>query len=68
MGTIILKTPTQGDMLTEAKVAAPLQNTEFTAFLRLPHIQGLTLAHPITKENNFEINLRIGADHYWSIV
>ena len=34
----------------------------------LPHLQGLKLAHPITDQDPFQIDLLIGADHYWNIV
>ena len=34
----------------------------------MPHLQGLTLAHPITDKENFEISLLIGSDHYWNFV
>lgn len=33
-----------------------------------PHLQGLTLAHPIIHTSDFEISLLIGADFYWTIV
>ena len=49
-------------------IAAPLQN--FTTFdlHNLPHLKGVTFAHPITNEHTFEIDLLIGADHYWNVV
>ena len=34
----------------------------------LPHLQGLKLAHPITNEVLFQIDLLIGADRSWNIV
>ena len=34
----------------------------------LPHLQGLKLAHPITDEDLFQVDLLIGADYYWNIV
>jgi len=33
----------------------------------LPHLQKLSLAHPLT-EKEFDISLLVGADHYWDIV
>ena len=33
-----------------------------------PHLQGLTLAHPVMDIKDFEILLLIGADYYWSIM
>ena len=33
-----------------------------------PHLQGLTLAHPVMDIKDFEISLLIGADYYWSVM
>ena len=50
-------------------IATPLQNVMQTHIAQLPHLQGLSLAHPVTKPaTTFEISLLIGADHYWNIV
>ena len=50
-------------------IAIPLQNVMQTHIAQLPHLQGLSLAHPVTKPATiFEISLLIGADHYWDIV
>ena len=35
---------------------------------RLPHLQSLTLAHPLITDKEFNISLLVGADHYWDIV
>lgn len=34
----------------------------------MPHIQHLTLAHPVMSEDNFAISLLIGTDYYWNFV
>ena len=49
-------------------IAAP-QNCFLTADIRnLPHLRDLKLAHPVTSDDQFQISLLIGADHYWDIV
>jgi len=49
-------------------IATPLQNTFHTCIKDIPHLQDLTLAHPLTGNENFEISLLIGADHYWNFI
>ena len=49
-------------------IAAPVQNHMSIDLQDLPHLQGLKLAHPILKEDLFQIDLLIGADHYLNIV
>ena len=49
-------------------IAAPLQNTVQSQLTQLPYLQGLTLAHPVTSEKEFELSLLIGADHYWDVI
>ena len=49
-------------------IAAPLQNIYHTHLLGMKHLNGLQLANPVTKDNNFEISLLIGADYYWGLV
>ena len=50
-------------------IATPLQNVMQAYIAQLPHLQGISLAHPVTKPaTTFEISLLIGADHYWDIV
>ncbi|XP_053389549.1 uncharacterized protein LOC123533397 [Mercenaria mercenaria] len=36
--------------------------------LSSPYLRNLKLAHPVIDEDQFDISLLIGADHYWSIV
>ena len=49
-------------------IATPITNPINTKVLQLPHLQTLPLAHPVTPEENFEISLLIGVDHYWDLV
>ena len=49
-------------------IATPLHNSFQACVKKIPHLQGLVLAHPVTREENFEISLLIGADHYWIFV
>ena len=48
---------------------ATSQNSFLTADIcNLPHLRDLKLAHPVTSDDQFQISLLIGADHYWDIV
>ncbi|XP_053392072.1 uncharacterized protein LOC128554787 [Mercenaria mercenaria] len=47
--------------------AVPLRNIS-NFVLSSPHLRNLKLAHPVIDEDQFDISLLIGADHYWSIV
>ena len=49
-------------------IAAPIQNCISTSVYNMPHIQHLTLAHPVTSEHNFDISLLIGTDYYWNFI
>ena len=50
-------------------IAAPLQNRSKKPLTDFPHRKGLHLAHPVTSTEQFvDINLLIGADHYWDVV
>ena len=50
-------------------IANPLENPFRVAAANLPHIRGLQLAHPTkNSETLFDIDILLGADHYWSIV
>ena len=52
-------------VLIVPRIAPPLQNSIRTSLTHLPHIMGITLAHPVTDDDNFEL---IGADYYWTFV
>ena len=49
-------------------IAAPLHNFINSDICKLPHLQGLKLAHPVGTSEKFDISLLIGADHYWQVV
>ena len=49
-------------------IAAPLQNAIRSQITQLPYLQGLTLAHPVTTEDQFELSLLIGADYYREVI
>jgi len=49
-------------------IAAPLQLAVQAQVTQLSHLQGLTLAHPVSATREFNISLLIGADHYWDVV
>ena len=55
-------------VLVIPRIATPLQNTASISVTHLPHLQNLQLAHPLASEQEFEISLLVGADHYWDIV
>ena len=55
-------------VLVVPRIATPLQNTASISVTHLPHLQNLQLAHPLASEQEFEISLLVGADHYWDIV
>ena len=55
-------------VLVVPRIATPLQNTVTLSVTCLPHLQSLTLAHPLTTDKEFNISLLVGADHYWDIV
>ena len=55
-------------VLIVPSIAIPIQNSFRVALDNVPHLRGLDLAHPITSDQNFQISLLIGTDHYWSFV
>ena len=55
-------------VLVVEKIATPLQTHVRQGVEDLPHLRGLTLAHPITSDESFDVSLLIGADHYWDLV
>ncbi|XP_064643603.1 uncharacterized protein LOC135497698 [Lineus longissimus] len=45
-----------------------MNNRINSSLLSLPHLQGLTLAHPISNVDSLQITLLIGADFFWDFV
>ena len=69
---INIKTP-KGELipisvLVVPTIAAPFNNTVITTISNIPHLKGLSLAHPVSSAENFEISLLIGADFYWHFI
>ena len=48
-------------------IAAPL-NVKNSEVRRMPHLKGLKLAHPVSADGLFNIDVLIAADRYWDIV
>ncbi len=71
VATIYIETESSGNIPIQAlivpEIATPLQNLLRTATQTHPYLQGLKLAHPVTDNEDFEISLLIGANH-WDIV
>ncbi|CAB3996988.1 Hypothetical predicted protein [Paramuricea clavata] len=55
-------------VLVVEEIATPLQIPPRQHINDMPHLKNLTLAHPITAQEDFRISLLIGANHYWDIV
>ncbi|XP_028407556.1 uncharacterized protein LOC114530174 [Dendronephthya gigantea] len=49
-------------------IAAPQKSLLTTDIRNLPYLSGLKLARPMNSDEQFQISLLIGADHYWDIV
>ena len=69
--TIHLQTEGGGEVgikvLVVPQIAAPIE-THIKSAANMPHLRGLKFAHPVSADNLFDINILIGADHYWDIV
>ena len=50
-------------MLIVPRIAPPIQNSIRTTLKHLPYIMGITLAHPVTDDENFELSILVGADY-----
>ena len=55
-------------VLIVPKLAAPVRNSIRTHLNQFSYLQGLTLAHPVTSDENFSISVLIGADYYWQFI
>ena len=55
-------------VLIVQQLAAPIQNSVHTHLSEVPYLKGLTLAHPVTGDENFQISVLIGDDYYWRFV
>ena len=55
-------------VLVVPNITAPLNNIIRTTLSNVPYLKGLSLAHPVSSAENFEISLLIGADFYWNFI
>ena len=55
-------------VLVVPKIAAPLQTITRSQLHALPYLRGLTLAHPMIGDKQFNVSLLIGVDYYWKLV
>ena len=55
------------NVLIIPEIAMPLQ-IHVRSVTNMRHLRGLKLAHPVSDDDMFEIEILIGADYYWSIV
>ena len=55
-------------VLIVPKLAAPVRNSIRTHLNQFSYLQGLTLAHPVTSDENFSLSVLIGADYYWQFI
>ena len=55
-------------VLVVPTIAAPLMNKFWATLTKLPYLQHLPLAYPVSDSLQFETHLFIGADHYWDII
>ena len=69
--TIYLQTEGEGEIgikvLVVPQIAAPIE-THMNSVENMTHLRDLKLAHPLSANRLFDINILIGADHYWDIV
>ena len=69
--TIHLQTEEGGEIeikvLVVPQIAAPIEN-RIKSVSNFAYLRGLKLAHPMSADDIFEINILIGADYYWDIV
>lgn len=55
-------------VLIVPKLAAPIRNSVRAHLDKLPYLQALPPAHPVTNDENFRISILIGADYYWQFM
>lgn len=60
--------PASISALVVPRISVPMKNLITTEVQNLPHIIGLDLAHPVTGDSSFDIQVLIGADYYWQFV
>jgi len=55
-------------VLIVPKLTAPVRNSIHTHLDQFPYLQQLTLAHPITSDENFHVSILIDADYFWQFI
>ncbi|XP_070546084.1 uncharacterized protein [Ptychodera flava] len=50
------------------EISTGLKNHVDSHLLTLPYLKGLRLAHPVSNDACYDIDILIGADYYWSFV
>ena len=55
-------------VLVAPRLAAPLQSSIRMEIRKMPYLRDLQLAHPVSEDENFDINILVGADYYWAFV
>ena len=72
VATVLIQTLNKGhipiSVLLVPKLAAPIRNSIRAHLDKLPYLQELPLAHPVTSDDNFHISILIGADYYWQFI
>ena len=72
VASILINTLNKGQIpvsvLIVPKLAAPIRNSIRVHLNKLPYLKGLSLAHPVTSDENFHISVLIGADFYWQFI
>ena len=56
------------EVLIVPTIAVPIHNHMRYINRNMDYLKGLRLAHPVTKDDYFEISLLIGADYYWNFI
>ncbi|XP_060566632.1 uncharacterized protein LOC132725515 [Ruditapes philippinarum] len=55
------------NVLIVPEISMPLKSYHKHAG-HLPYLKGLKLAHPVSGDEDFDIEILIGADHYWDVI
>ena len=72
VASVLINTLNKGQIpvsvLIVPKLAAPIRNSIRVHLNKLSYLKGLSLAHPVTSDENFHISVLIGADFYWEFI
>ncbi|XP_006821839.1 uncharacterized protein LOC100377489 [Saccoglossus kowalevskii] len=56
------------DALLIPEISTSMSNHVDSELLTLPYLKGLRLAHPVSNDTCYDIDILIGADYYWNFV